>query len=74
MAYSILAPSSLLERKSLFVIENERKIFSDDASRCKNVRFKSLFSGNGPKPGNHFIIHRGMTDGSFATKLTPTHT
>ena len=74
MAYSILAPSRLLERKSLFVIENERKMFSVDTSRRTSVRFKSKFSGNGPKPGNHFIIHRGMTDGSFATKLTPTHT
>ena len=48
MAYSILAPSSLLERNALFVIENERKMFSDDASRCKNVRFKSIFLGKVP--------------------------
>ena len=48
MAYSYLAPSSLLERYALFVIENERKMFSVDASRCKNVRFKSLFFGKVP--------------------------
>ena len=48
MAYSILAPSSLLERKSLFVIENERKMFSVDASRCKYVRFKLKFFGKVP--------------------------
>ena len=48
MAYSILAPSRLLERYALFVIENERKMFSVDASRCKNVRFKLIFFGKVP--------------------------
>ena len=43
MAYSFIATNSSLESYALFVIENERKMFSVDTSRRTSVRFKSNF-------------------------------